>query len=360
MKHKKLITLALAAAMTASASGVFADQLVTSRTAPVLTNPFADAIGKWYEDSVAYCYSMGLLKGFEDSLFHPDSDISGAQFATILHRIYLQTVNSEESEAAENDVWYAAAAAWARANKIIDGFGSDDFFSAGAPLKREDVMTMLYNLYQLNHADEDVSEIALNELTDSDMLSEYAVTAAKWCLKNAIITGDDNSKMNPQNSVTRAEVSAILERYFKNCLLTGENGEKTEYASLEDAEMAAGYSLPDISLEGLKAEKFFVLNSADSANSILEVTGTYETKDITIRMGKGDRPISGIQVWTALESGLEDLSVTYGRTETDTVFAEWSKTVDQDIYCYSVVIQDGTVADLNWFVEYFGAEPLKK
>ncbi len=44
--------------------------------------------GYWYENAVAYCYQKGYIKGYEDGTFDPYGNITRAEFATILYRVF--------------------------------------------------------------------------------------------------------------------------------------------------------------------------------------------------------------------------------------------------------------------------------
>ena len=44
--------------------------------------------GIWYEKAVAFCSSQGYIKGYEDATFRPDGNITRAEFATILVRVF--------------------------------------------------------------------------------------------------------------------------------------------------------------------------------------------------------------------------------------------------------------------------------
>ena len=45
-------------------------------------------------------------------------------------------------------------------------------------------------------------------------VSEWAIEAVKFCTSNGLMSGSDG-RFNPQSNATRAEASAILQRYFK-------------------------------------------------------------------------------------------------------------------------------------------------
>ncbi len=55
----------------------------------VYSHNFSDVqAGYWYENAVAYCYQKGYIKGYEDGTFNPYGNITRAEFATILYRVF--------------------------------------------------------------------------------------------------------------------------------------------------------------------------------------------------------------------------------------------------------------------------------
>lgn len=98
--------------------------------------------GAWYVREVSTLHAMGILKGRDDGLFHPDDSITRAEFATICARFD----QSEVSETAlfpdiaghwaEGYIQRAAALGWVRG--YPDGsFGPDD------PITRAEAVTMI-------------------------------------------------------------------------------------------------------------------------------------------------------------------------------------------------------------------------
>ena len=51
---------------------------------------------------------------------------------------------------------------------------------------------------------------------DSGEISDYAASAVAWALENGIITGYTDSTFRPRNQITRAEMAAIMVRYYNS------------------------------------------------------------------------------------------------------------------------------------------------
>lgn len=53
----------------------------------------------------------------------------------------------------------------------------------------------------------------LDRFPDGAEVSDYAKRAMQWAVSEGIITGTPDGNLNPQGSVTRAEIAAMLARY---------------------------------------------------------------------------------------------------------------------------------------------------
>jgi len=53
---------------------------------------------------------------------------------------------------------------------------------------------------------------------DKSEISEWAMDSAAYCQLTGIISGRDNGQFAPKAAATRAEVSAVIERFVKEIL----------------------------------------------------------------------------------------------------------------------------------------------
>jgi len=79
--------------------------------------------GTWYHEAADYAIREGLLAGFEDGTFRPDSPLTRGQLAQILYNMEGRpSVNGGSSFLdVAPDSWYADAAIWAAAQGIVGG-----------------------------------------------------------------------------------------------------------------------------------------------------------------------------------------------------------------------------------------------
>ena len=168
---------------------------------PALTKdlPFADVTSAdWFYNDVKYAYETGLMTGTASDAFSPGAPVTRGMVMTILAR-------REGIRTDRYTPWYAAGCEWVKANGISDGSNPE------APVTREQLAAMLYRYAALKGRDLTAGE-NLN-FTDASDVSAYALPALQWACGEKILTGS-NGALNPQATATRAQLAAILHRYF--------------------------------------------------------------------------------------------------------------------------------------------------
>ena len=126
---KKLLAMVLALVMTlslaVSANAAFKD---------------ADKVSDTYEEAVAVLNGMGVFKGYEDGTFKPEGDITRAEVAAIVYRVYTQDVKDAKASlyATYNKFSDMNGAGWAKgyigycANaELVKGYPNGTFQPSG-------------------------------------------------------------------------------------------------------------------------------------------------------------------------------------------------------------------------------------
>ena len=184
---------------------------------PVSTLPFTDiAAGAWYSDAVGYVYEHGIMNGTSATEFSPDETTTRGMIVTMLHRLE----DEPQADAADfsdvsSSMYYADAVAWAAANDIVNGI-SNTAFAPDSAITREQLAAILYRYAQYKGYDTDAGGMSLDDYTDADQISSYAVAAMQWANSEGLITGRTNTTLAPQGTATRAEVATILMRFIEN------------------------------------------------------------------------------------------------------------------------------------------------
>lgn len=175
--------------------------------------PFTDVkADDWFYSSVKKAFDKGLMKGTGESTFAPTAKTTRAMVATILYR--LAGENKTDVANLFNDVaadtWYTDAVAWAAEQGIIKGY-NDTTFGPENNVTREQLVVMLYR-----YANATVKEGRdLSAFHDAADVSEWAVEAMTWAVDKGIILGRGNGQLDPTGLASRAEVCTVLVRFLE-------------------------------------------------------------------------------------------------------------------------------------------------
>ncbi|ASA23665.1 carbohydrate binding domain-containing protein [Paenibacillus donghaensis] len=183
-------------------------QAAAAVDSPAVVTAFKDVQNHWAKEAAAKLAGEGLLYGYEDGLFHPDAAITRAELVALLNRVFQY---ADTGTAVFTDVsasaWYADALAKGAQARIVTGY-ADGSFNPGSSVQRQDSFLMLSRAFRL----EQMPEAVLSTFPDQDQLSGYARAAAGTMAVNGYISGDANSQLKPQGTLTRAEAAVMISR----------------------------------------------------------------------------------------------------------------------------------------------------
>ena len=164
----------------------------------------------WYRDAVQYAYDNGLMTGVSDTEFAPEATTTRAMIVSMLARLEgVESANNAGFADVSNE-WYATAVNWAANVGVVNGY-EDGTFQPNTAITREQLAAILMNYAA--YKGEDVSARAdLSSYTNQP--STWATEAMQWAVAEELITGVTNDELQPQSSATRAQVAAILQRFL--------------------------------------------------------------------------------------------------------------------------------------------------
>ena len=200
---------------TAAGHRYIADRILS--VLPDTALPFEDVPeGAWYYMDVAACYYRSLMVGVADTRFAPDLPLDRAMVATIVYRI-AGAPDAAGTNMPFRDVpagaYYAQPVLWAYHAGVVNGCGADTFCPTQA-ISRQDLTVILYRYACLaGVADAAQSENVLSGFADADAVSDYARAALAWAVKNGILYGRDDHRIDPRGTATRAACAALLWRF---------------------------------------------------------------------------------------------------------------------------------------------------
>lgn len=189
----------------------------TEETTTSETVTFSDVKeSDWFYKGVSYVVENGMMNGMGDDLFAPNAPLTREMLAVVLYNMEKQPESTGVNPFADvkADMWYTDAIVWANANSIVAGY-DDSTFGLGDSITREQLAAILYRYAQLKGYD--VTEKAdLTGYTDSASISSYAVEAMQWANANGIVNGMTETTLAPQGTATRAQVATMLMNFCEN------------------------------------------------------------------------------------------------------------------------------------------------
>lgn len=166
----------------------------------------------WYHDAIDWAVTNKVMKGYEGTtLFGPEDSLTREQAATVMWNI-MGGGNLDASAVDLADVlqsaWYAPYVNWAYEADIMRGYTGSDIFGVGDALTREQFAQIIANATKADLSDVDTS--VLDEFEDPSSVSEWAEKTMAWAVDQGIIHGVDDTKLQGNRSITRAEMATMV------------------------------------------------------------------------------------------------------------------------------------------------------
>ena len=167
----------------------------------------------WYKDAVQYAYDNGLMTGVSATEFAPEATTTRAMIVSILARLEgVTTAQAAGFADVDDNDWYATAVNWAANVGVVNGY-EDNTFRPNTAITREQLAAILMNYAA--YKGYDVSARAdLSHYSDADSISSWANDVLLWAVAEGLLTGVTDDTIAPQAHATRAQVAAILQRFL--------------------------------------------------------------------------------------------------------------------------------------------------
>lgn len=201
-----LLSLAPAAIAEESVQSGF-DNFKLVNTYPV--DKFPDVAPEaWFFENVVSAYTLGLMKGNTDGTFNPDGSVTIAEAVTIAARLHsLYTTGSESFR--QGTPWYQVYADYAYENGIFSG--AYTLNNANSPATRWEFAMILASALP-EEAYEPINTVADEAIPDVSLADVYGEAVYKLYRAGITIGSDGSGTFNPENSIRRSEVAAIVTR----------------------------------------------------------------------------------------------------------------------------------------------------
>ncbi|WP_162848375.1 S-layer homology domain-containing protein [Paenibacillus nanensis] len=182
------------------------------------TSPFKDLAGYgWAEEAIAALASEGIIKGTTENTFSPSSLIKRADFLLLLMRtLELEAPKGRLQQRfpdVKAEVYYADSVAAAGELGIVKG---DDLglFHPEAPITRQEMMILTERALRAADrlsAGADIS--VLEQYKDRDLIEEYASSSIAVLTGSELVEGD-SGRIRPRASANRAQAAVMMFRVY--------------------------------------------------------------------------------------------------------------------------------------------------
>ncbi len=185
--------------------------VIDTHSHAIIDLPFSDvSADDWFYDPVVWIYNEGLMTGVSATEFAPEATTTRAMIVSILARLEGVTTAEAAGFADVTDEWYATAVNWAANVGVVNGY-EDGTFKPNTAITREQLAAILMNY--ASYKGEDVSNRA-SLATYTDQPSTWAEETMSWAVAEGLISGVTADTLQPQGAATRAQVAAILQRFL--------------------------------------------------------------------------------------------------------------------------------------------------
>lgn len=173
---------------------------------------------QWYYSAVNYVYTNNIMSGLSNTVFGAANPVTRGQFAAILYRMQGQPAASNQSKFTDvaPNMYYTKAVNWANEAGIVSGYTATQF-APDASITREQMAVMMFKYAQYLGLDT-TARANIYTFSDANKVSAYATNALSWAIAKGLISGMTPTTLAPQNSATRAECAAIVQRFIQKVM----------------------------------------------------------------------------------------------------------------------------------------------
>lgn len=189
------------------------DGIVGPKTwASLLQTVFSDIREHWAANFIVQLTNAGIINGFGDNTFRPNTNITRAEYAALLTKGFdLTPVRSGITfPDVPANFWANSMIQQAYRAGFLSGY-PDGTFKPNQPILRQDVLVSLMRAIKDSTTNIDLS--ILRTYTDETQIASYARNAIAVATRRTIVVNHPNRvQLNPGRSATRAEVAAMYAR----------------------------------------------------------------------------------------------------------------------------------------------------
>ncbi len=180
----------------------------------LLAANFSDVTtGHGFATQIDWLASHGIVKGFADGTFRPQSPVARQAFASFLYKAAGSPAFTLPATASFTDVPTTHAffkeIEWAKAEGIVDGFG-DGSFKPTTTVTRQGAAAFVYRFA----GEPTFTDPTTTAFTDVPTTHNF-FTEIEWAKANGIVNGYSNGTFGPSAAVVRQAAAAFIYTYLQ-------------------------------------------------------------------------------------------------------------------------------------------------
>lgn len=167
---------------------------------------FIDTIPQWASKEITYFAEKEILKGYPDGSFKPGNKVTRAEIYTIINKVmgYTQETKVNFSDVREDHWFYPEVQKGVKEGYITSKLGGK--LEPNTAATREEVATIIGITFNLPKNKSDSAK----KFTDQNKISEKAKGYISILKDGGYISGYPDGSFKPDGSITRAEVSKMV------------------------------------------------------------------------------------------------------------------------------------------------------
>lgn len=180
---------------------------------PTADVTFTDIKGHWGEESIKSMAKRGHIMGYVDQTFRPDANITRAEFASILNRVFPFSATGPLQSPFEDVLmgqWYTEPVLLLYQNGITSGRSATSF-ATNEQITNEELATLIGRALRAKGIQLS-DERDYQHFADDAKISDFARADVQMLYQAGIINGGLGDQYSPQANASRAQVAAIFDR----------------------------------------------------------------------------------------------------------------------------------------------------
>lgn len=172
----------------------------------------------WFSEAVEFVYDNGIMSGTGEGQFSPYLATTRGMIAAVFYNISGESYPDEKTIFPDVKVgqYYNPAVAWGADSHVMSGY-DDGLFRPEKTISREEFALLIYNYAKYKGMDvSNIEGMAVYEFTDWQDISDWSMTAVRYCLNAGIMSGRDDGSFDPQGKATRAEAASMIMRLMES------------------------------------------------------------------------------------------------------------------------------------------------